>query len=475
VVDTWAREEGASGIDAVTWLTLYLVVLFAIPSRLVIAPLGSAGALSMLMGLGSLGIWGLVRVGVWQPLDMELRPIRMALAVFLFSVGVSYAVAMSRPISRDEVSPADVALLCLLSWSGTLLIAHDGIANLSRLDALIWRTAVCGGLMAALGLAQFVSGQSYADRISIPGLTAIAGTGIGFRNGLVRPAGTATSPIEYGTLLSIILPLALHVAFDRRRNALVRWLPAMAIGAVIAVSSSRSAYLGAAIAGTICLLGWPGPRRRVLLALGVVGVAAAGTFAPRLFTSITGMFTGASEDPSVESRTGSYSVAWEFLSHHPWFGRGLGTFLPKYRIFDNEYLGLLVCVGVVGTLAFLALALVCIVELTRTARSSADAEHRALAVALVAAIVAGFASLAFFDAFAFPMTMGTVFLVLGLAGATVRLVAEPPLMRLARARGRGRRHGRVGPQDRARPPARPRTAQTVRTARTAQTTQTART
>lgn len=423
MAETGVRVSGTSGFDAVTWLSLYLVVLFAVPSRLVVAPLGSAGALSMLMGLCSLGIWGLVRVGVWQPLDMELRPIRMALAVFLFTVGVSYAIAMSRPISRDEVSPADVALLCLLSWSGTLLIAHDGITRLSRLDTLIWRTAVCGGLMAALGLAQFATGQSFADRISVPGLTAVSGTGIAFRNGLVRPAGTATSPIEYGTLLGIILPLALHVAFDPRRNLLVRWLPALAIGAVIAVSSSRSAYLSAVIAVLICLVGWSWPRRRVLLVLTFGGLAVAGAMAPRLFRSITGMFAGASEDPSIESRTGSYAVAWSFLSHHPWFGRGLGTFLPKYRIFDNEYMGLLVCVGVVGTVAFLALALVSIAELTRALRS-ADPEHRGLAVALIAAVVSGFASLAFFDAFAFPMTMGTVFLVLGIAGATTRLVAE---------------------------------------------------
>lgn len=44
-----------------------------------------------------------------------------------------------------------------------------------------------------------------------------------------------------------------------------------------------------------------------------------------------------------------------------------------------------------------------------------------LSVVLVASVVAGFASLAFFDAFAFPMTMGTLFLVLGLIGAFTRV------------------------------------------------------
>jgi hypothetical protein len=46
--------------DAVAWLTIYLVVLLAIPTRLVIGPLNSAGAPSMLIGLMSFGAWGIM-------------------------------------------------------------------------------------------------------------------------------------------------------------------------------------------------------------------------------------------------------------------------------------------------------------------------------------------------------------------------------------------------------------------------------
>ncbi|CAM5401927.1 hypothetical protein [Leifsonia shinshuensis] len=142
---------------------------------------------------------------------------------------------------------------------------------------------------------------------------------------------------------------------------------------------------------------------------------------PNLFKSIIGLFAGASTDPSIASRTDSYSLAVEFLLRKPVFGRGLGTFLPIYRIFDNEYLLLLVTIGVVGTLAFIALGVTSVVAMVRLRVRRRDDATRDLAIALVASIATGFICLLTFDAFAFPMTMGTLFLILGLAGALRRI------------------------------------------------------
>src|SRR5665648_740276 len=90
------------------WLTVYLVLLFAIPSRLIILPLGSAGAPSMLLGLASALVWLLVQLWRSSGGTSPRRPIRLALAVFLVSVGISYVAAMVRPIDHDEVSPATI-------------------------------------------------------------------------------------------------------------------------------------------------------------------------------------------------------------------------------------------------------------------------------------------------------------------------------------------------------------------------------
>lgn len=409
-------------IDAVAWLTVYLGLLLFIPSRLILGPLGSAGAPSMLFGLGSLLLWLFSFLGAARRAAGEAQPIRIALGVFLFCVGISYALAMTNPLIPDEASPGDVALLALASWAGTLLLTHDGISDRSRLDTLIWRFAVCGGLIALLGLIQVVTRQLWVDQLSIPGLTSTPGYGLSLRGGYPRPAGTAIHPIEYGVILAMLLPVTLHVAFQHtHRPALLRWAPAAAVALILPLTSSRSAYLGALIALVICLFGWTRERRVRVIGVGVVGLIGMSILAPNFLNSIIGLFTGAGEDPSITSRTDSFALALEFIERNPWFGRGLGTFLPKYRIFDNQYLLLLVTVGIAGTLAFLALGVTAVITTMRLRRRLRDESSRDLALALTAAICAGFSCLFMFDAFAFPMTMGTLFLVLGLAGALRRV------------------------------------------------------
>nr|WP_241739916.1 MULTISPECIES: O-antigen ligase family protein [Microbacterium] len=220
----------------------------------------------------------------------------------------------------------------------------------------------------------------------------------------------------------MLLPLALHVGFyQTQRPALVRWFPAAALTAIIPLTSSRSAYLGAAIGLIVCLFGWSRTRRLRVLGVIVAGALIMAVIAPNFVTSVAGLFTGAGDDPSVESRTDSVPLAMEFLAQNPWFGRGLGTFLPKYRIFDNQYLLLLVTIGIVGTLAFLALGITAALTSLRLGFTVRDEGTRDLAIALCAAILVGFVCLFMFDAFAFPMTMGTLFLTMGLAGALRRV------------------------------------------------------
>ena len=419
--------ERLARLDAVGWLTAYLVLLLFVPSRLILGPLGSAGAPSMVFGLGSLLLWlfGFLapsRRRAWTSTD----PVRVALGVFLFCVGMSYVLAMSGPMSPDELSPADVAVLALASWSGTLLLTHDGIFTRARLETLLWRFAVCGGVIAGIGIIQLLTRRLWVDQLAIPGLVSAPAYGLVTRGGFPRPAGTSIHPIEFGVLLSIILPIALHIAlFHTHRRTWVRWLPAGAVCAIIPLTSSRSAYLGAGLALIIVMTGWNRAWRLKLAAVATAGIIAMMVLTPNFLDSIIGLFSGAEEDPSIASRTDSFSLAFEFVGRHPWFGRGLGTFLPKYRIFDNQYLLLLVTIGWIGTLAFLALGVTTMVMLVRLRRRFIDAESRSLALALVASVAAGFSCLFMFDAFAFPMSMGTLFLILGIAGALRRVSRLP--------------------------------------------------
>lgn len=431
--------------DAVGWLTIYCIVLLAVPTRFVIAPLGSAGAPSMIFGLLSLLLWFGFQLSRSRSAAFQVQPVRLAMTVFILSICVSYVAAMARPIGADEISPADVALLAAASWTGTLLVAHDGIADRDRFGVLIHRLGVAGGLMAALGIAQFALGDTLVDHISIPGLAS--GLAGGFeRQGFTRPSGTATHPIEFGVLLTMLLPLALHIGIYRRgRPALTSWLPTIAIIAVLPLSLSRSALLSGLVCLLVLLPTWPASRRWVVIAGVVVGGAILAISVPGLSGTIRGLFVSVDEDPSVQSRTDSYDLAVEFIENSPIFGRGLGTFLPKYWILDNQYLLMLITIGVVGVLAFLGVLVTAIWRLVKLRAHISDPATRDLAQSLIASIIAGGVGLAFFDAFAFPMTAGTLFMIVGLAGGLTRLYrSEPPALR--HGPGRRTRFGRARQQ-----------------------------
>src|SRR5690606_12954059 len=169
-----------------------------------------------------------------QARESELRPVsqpvRFAFMVFLLLVLVSFAAAMLRGQPADQVSPALTALIRLLSWAGVLLVAVDGIRTLGDLTTMARRIGIGAGLLATLGLLQFLTGQAIVDFFgSIPGLS-LAG-GLGERAGVVRSSGTAIHPLEYATALNAALPLVIAAAISRgfrpphSRGGLRWWLP----------------------------------------------------------------------------------------------------------------------------------------------------------------------------------------------------------------------------------------------------------
>ncbi|WP_154674308.1 O-antigen ligase family protein [Nakamurella lactea] len=403
-------------------LTVYVVLLLAIPSAMRLAPLGSAGAPSTVMAIGALFWW------VWFHLHRNWRlfdgfqPVKMAILAWLISMFVVYAHAMSSPMSGDEISPADNGMLKLVGLSGIALIANDGIVSLERHRTVIRRLVIGVGLVAILGLLQYSTKQLFIDRIQIPGLTSGAsGLTLAERSGLTRPSGTSTHPIEYGVVLTMVLPLCVAYAMHAPRR---RWLYRVVLGAValaVVLSISRSALLCAAVGLIVLGSSWSAAAR--LKALAFAGATAVVVYlsSPGVLGTLTNLFTGASDDPSIASRTGSFDVAGQFISRSPWLGRGFGTFLPKYWILDNGYLGLLIEGGVLG-FGGLLIVIGSAIWVARQARKAARSDFdRELSQALVASVAAGACGLAFFDTFAFPQSAGTFFLLIGLAGASLRL------------------------------------------------------
>ena len=414
-----------SRVDAVTVLSLYIAALLYLPSRLTVGPLGGAGSPAVILGLLALAWWLYEQARRTVPSGQGHQPVRTTLFIFLGCLAISYIFAMTRAIDPDESSTAQLGVVLILSWSGALLVANDGIVTREGFETLIRRLIFAGGALATLGIIQFFTGQLWVDRISLPPLLTYTQEIGGFtaRGGFNRPPGTAIHPIEFGAIITMILPLALNMALSDRlvRSALRRWYPVAAILFAVATSSSRSALICAAISVIGVALAWTPAARRAAVLVGVLFGPLVFLTVPGMLGTFAGMFAGISNDGSALSRVGSYTLAGEFISRSPWFGRGYSTFLPKYRILDNQYLGLLIEIGFVGLAAFLALLLTAIV-CARSSRSVAtDATTQQLGQALAASIASGSVGLAFYDGLGFPTAAATLFLVVGLAGCSWKL------------------------------------------------------
>lgn len=418
-----AGLDARRGADATTVLTIYLVLLWFIPSSMVVPALGSAGSPSNLLGVAAFFWWVWFHISRTEVLGTGFQPVRAAMLGWLLVMLVVYAHAMSRPLPGDEVSVADNGVLRLLGMGGILLLANDGIAY-ERLHVLLRRLALAAGAVAVLGLIQYVTRQVWIDRLSIPGLSPGMVTELGARSGFARPSGTSASAIEYGVILALALPVVIALASSQHRHRVLFRILLVPMIASIYFSVSRSAYLCALVGVAVMAVSWSHRQRLQALLFLLVTSVVMYLSVPGLLGTIVNLFSRAGEDPSVGSRTGSYEIAGVFVADSPLLGRGFGTFLPKYWILDNGYLGLLIEGGIVGLLGLLTVILAGVLAARHARTWSTDPDEQQMAGAVMASIVASAAGLAFFDTFAFPQSAGGLFLMLGLAGA-MRRSKEP--------------------------------------------------
>jgi polysaccharide biosynthesis protein PslJ len=406
-------------------MSVLIVVLIAIPSILIIGPLGSAGTPADLLGLLMLLLWVIGRISS-PARSGRANPVRTAMLLFVAAVMASYIAAAIRPISSSEQSAADRGLLLALAWLGILLFTIDGPRDRRELETFLRRLSFVAGAEALVGLAQFATRLALVNYIQIPGLSDNGDlSSLSERGNLARPPGTTIHPIEFGAVITMVLPIALYFALnDRHRGIVARWWPVAAIALAIPISISRSAILSAVVALLLLLPTWSRQvRRKAYLGL-VALVATVYLVAHGLISTLSDLFLGISTDNSAASRTDSFGLAFQFIGRSPLFGRGFRTFLPDYRILDDQLLGTAVEMGLIGLAVLLGLMVTGMVAAIKVRRGSTDADTRALAQSMLAAIAAGSCSFGFYDALSFPMAAAVFFIVLGATGALVRIERE---------------------------------------------------
>lgn len=427
-------------IGAVALLTAYIVLLCGVPATDVFSPLGAAG------GPPTMFAFALFLVYLWtwfdprSTLDRGYQPIRLLGIVFMCVMIASWVSANRHALPTLQRNAADRALIFTFGWLGIMVIAADAINTVQGLMTLIRRLVLGVTLVAADGIIQFFTGTNLVDYLKIPGLKTLSPvTDLITRGSFIRPQSSASHPIEFGAVLAITLPLAIHLArySEEPRKRRLRWLQVAIIAAAAPLTVSRSAILGILVVGLVILPTWQKKERRIAYATAGSFIVMTWLAVPGLVGTIRGLFQSIGSDSSTSSRTNALSAAPAFIAQHPWLGRGPSTFLPaKYFFVDDQYITSLIETGIIGLLALAALFIVGWLVARNTRRLSTDPQVRHLAQCFAACAVVAAVSFSTYDALSFPMATSLTFLILGFNGAHWRLshtrratavAASPPM------------------------------------------------
>jgi polysaccharide biosynthesis protein PslJ len=412
-------------VTVATILTLYMFLLMAIPANIVFGPLGAAGRLA---GMFALLVF-VMYLGMWlRPssfLDRERQPIRLVGVLFTCAIVASYASANRHVLPLLEKNSADRGLIFMFGWLGILLLAADGIDSVAALRTVLRRQVFGITAVALLGVMEFLSGINVTNYIRLPGLVAQATvTDLLVRGGLDRVSSTTSQPIEFGAVVVMTIPFALHQArFSSSDKRVLRWLQVAVLLIAAPLSVSRSAILALIAIAIVILPTWSKKERRIAYVFISVGLAAFLVFVPSLFTTLAHLVVKINSDPSAQSRVRAVAMSWSYISQNPWLGRGFSTFSPQtYFFVDDQYVTSVIETGFIGLLALIMIFVAGFAIAQSARRGAVDAEGRHLAQCLTASVVAAAISFSDYDAFSFPMASGLTFIVLGCCGAYWRLV-----------------------------------------------------
>lgn len=430
-------------LPAVTFLVVYAALLLLIPSRLGIAAIGGPGKPSSLWALLGLGLWGFMTLAGAN--RARARSIRIAVGVVGLAVVSSYVTGhvvgwyqpadihqrsdsrwrlVTPPELREVmITASDRGLLAMAGWLGIVLLTAEGLRSWRDLERLVSWVVRFAGVVASLGLLQYFTGINVAAYFQIPGLSTAVDFTTYTRSVLNRVVATSGHPIEFGVIMAALLPLALHRSLHNR--SIGAWIPTGLIGLMVLMSVSRSAVLAVGAGMIVLFLGWPMRWRLIsILAAPVLALAGRAAF-PGLLGTIRGLFLNIDGDPSVEGRTQDYPFVVDAFLQNPAFGKGVYTWATYYyRTLDNQVLVSLLELGILGLLALGGLFATGFVSGVLCRRFTQDARRRHLGLAIAAGIAGITLSYVTFDTMGFAQAAGLTYLLVGMAGAALRLARE---------------------------------------------------
>ncbi len=412
-------------------LALFLVLQFLIPARLVIGGMGAAGRPSVAVGIMLAFLW-VVSAMRAHHLPSGWQPIRWAVGIFIAAQLLGYAVGFDRLPSAAQASAANRWLIVTAGIAGVTLAVADGIRTRDALDRLLRLLVACACLMSLVGIMQFFLGFDLTQYIRIPGLQVnyeLIGVGSRGDEGFPRVAGTANHYIEFGVVLALLLPVALHYALfaPPGRRRIWRWVAVGIVSLGIPLSISRSAVVTVFVAMSLMAIVWPWRQRYNALVIAVMSTAVFHVLNRGVLGTIKALFVNVDNDPSVQDRIERTATVMHLWHARPALGWGAGMVTPEeFLLLDNQIYVFLIAGGVVAVCAFLLFFLIPYM-LGRSVRlRGRDQETRhlghTLAVTMPAAVVAS----GTFDSFSFATFVAVMCVLIGATGALWRLDGTTP-------------------------------------------------
>lgn len=403
---------------------LFVLAAFLLPGRLIVEPLGALGNPATIVASGAAVLYGLARL-VGGHLANGRQPMRTTFVALGTVFLVSYAAGQFRSLSGAEASGSDRTLIHVVGLLGLGLLTVDAVRDRFHLDRLLRLVVVSAAVFAVMGIVQWLFQLNPESYLAIPGMTIQDVTINAERSLFTRVKSTALHPIEFGVVLAVVLPIALHYALmgqDGRRPSRWNWLPVLLIVTAIPLAVSRASILGIAIGGLVASAAWSWRVRLNAIAAGVLVLIAMRAAFPGVLGTLVSSFRWIGDDPSIEGRTMDYPRAMEFIAERPWLGRGLGTFTPEqYFYLDNEYLNQLLTGGVVAAAALIAFFLVAMGLGRGVFHHAASPAARSLGQALTAAAAVSALTWFTYDGLAFRLNAGLAFILAGAVGALWRI------------------------------------------------------
>lgn len=411
--------------DAVSLLSVAVYMAFFIPARYIVHGAGAVGTPTNMLGIVAFFLWLFARFRGSKP-RLSLQPVRILVAAYFLVMLITFATGYARGMYADEESNAARFVIGTLAVSGLALLAADGIRNRERLTLLLQRMVYGAAFMAFAGDLEFFTKYNLAAHMHFPGLV-LNNAILGLRargNGFDRVAGTASHYIEFGVVLGMMLPLAIHFALfaPTRGRRQFNWLLALMMAVAVPFSLSRAAAIALIVGMLVLACCWTWRARvngLIVAALVAVGLKVA---KPGLLGTIRALFTNVGNDPSISGRTNDYSVVFPLIRQRPFFGRGAGTYIPsRYRFLDNQILMTAIESGIIGLITLVMIFIGGMALAHRVGKFASDPETKHLGYALLAGFVGAALTSFTFDSLSFPIFATMLFMYLGISGALWRL------------------------------------------------------